>query len=48
MGDALVVRGIVVVDIMSLSLQKPHTLTSFAQVEGEEITYPSEKAEDSR
>jgi uncharacterized protein (DUF488 family) len=40
-GDALFVRGIEVLDIISASSVKPHKLTSFAKVEGEEITYPA-------
>ncbi len=39
-GDALVVRGIDVEDIFSLTEIKPHKLTLFAHVEGEEVTYP--------
>lgn len=39
-GDALLVRGIAVEDIMSATSRKPHTLTSFAKVDGEKITYP--------
>lgn len=39
-GDALTVRGIPVEDIMSKTSRKAHTLTSFAQVEGERVTYP--------
>jgi uncharacterized protein (DUF488 family) len=39
-ADALVVRGIVVGDIMSLSRRQPHVLTLFAKVRGVEITYP--------
>ncbi|HEV7166720.1 MAG TPA: DUF488 domain-containing protein [Micrococcaceae bacterium] len=41
-GDALLVRGIEVLDIMSEKSAKPHRLTSFAKVEGETITYPPE------
>jgi uncharacterized protein (DUF488 family) len=40
-GDALLVRGIEVLDIMSATSTKPHKLTSFAKVEGEKITYPA-------
>lgn len=40
-ADALVVRGIEVVDILSLKSSRPHTLTPFAHVEGHEITYPA-------
>lgn len=40
-GDALLVHGIDVVDIISLAQTRPHTLTSFARVEGLRITYPS-------
>lgn len=39
-GDALLVRGIAVEDIMSATSRKPHTLTGFAKVSGEKITYP--------
>lgn len=39
-GDALLVRGIAVDDIMSTTSRKPHKLTSFAKVNGVEITYP--------
>ena len=41
-GDALLVRGIEVLDIMSLKAAKPHTLTSFAQVDGRSISYPAQ------
>lgn len=39
-GDALLVRGVSVLDIMSPTSAKPHTLTSFALVNGTRITYP--------
>lgn len=39
-GDALVVRGDDVLDIMSTRGVKPHTLTSFAHVDGTRLTYP--------
>ena len=39
-ADALLARGIEVADIMSLRPAKPHTLTSFARVAGEKVTYP--------
>ncbi len=39
-GDALVVRGIDVLDIFSLTNVKPHTLTPMARVEGTTIMYP--------
>lgn len=39
-GDALLVQGIQVIDIMSLTIDKEHALTSFASVKGTEITYP--------
>jgi uncharacterized protein (DUF488 family) len=39
-GDALLVRGVVVDDIYSVTSAKPHTLTRFAHVEGTAITYP--------
>ena len=42
-GDALLVRGDTVLDIMSPTQAKPHTLTSFAVVDGLRITYPPEQ-----
>lgn len=41
-GDALLVRGIEVRDIMSLTNAPIHTMTSFARVQGLVITYPPE------
>jgi uncharacterized protein (DUF488 family) len=41
-ADALVVRGIEVLDIMSGKSAKPHTLTPFAHVEGTRVWYPPE------
>jgi uncharacterized protein (DUF488 family) len=43
-GDALTVRGITVMDIMSRTSVKPHTLTPWAEVNGTTITYPELKA----
>lgn len=43
-GDALLVRGVEVFDIMSATQAKPHTLTSFARVDDGRITYPPEEA----
>jgi hypothetical protein len=40
-ADALVVRGIGVEHIMSLSRRQPHVLTPFAKAEGQKITYPA-------
>ncbi|MFL6672671.1 MAG: DUF488 family protein [Massilia sp.] len=39
-ADALIVRGLVVEHIVSGQKRRPHTLTPFARVEGERITYP--------
>ena len=39
-ADALVARGIVVADILSTKPAEAHTLTSFAKVDGEKVTYP--------
>jgi uncharacterized protein (DUF488 family) len=39
-ADALLVRGIPVLHIMSASHAEPHHLTPFAHVEGTRITYP--------
>lgn len=41
-GDALVIRNIRVEDIMSETVSKPHTVTWFARVDGEKITYPGD------
>lgn len=40
-GDALLVRGVSVVDIMSVTSVKPHTLTPFASVDGHRVWYPA-------
>ena len=39
-GDALVVRGISVVDIISLKSAKPRAITPMAKVHGTQVTYP--------
>lgn len=39
-ADALLARGIEVADILTTKPAKPHTLTSFARVDGERVTYP--------
>lgn len=44
-GDALLVRGIDVVDIMSATSARPHTLRSFAKVDGTRVWYPPEPEE---
>src|SRR5581483_97085 len=41
-ADALTVRGVPVLHIMSQTTANPHRLTEFAQVEGNRITYPGE------
>jgi uncharacterized protein (DUF488 family) len=41
-GDALLVRGIEVIDIYSAKNAKPHKLTIFAKAERSRITYPEE------
>jgi len=41
-GDALLVRGVKVEDIMNAKTRKEHALTLFARVEGTQITYPPE------
>ena len=38
-ADALIVRGIPVEHIMTAHSRKPHTLTPFAKVDGDKITY---------
>ena len=39
-ADALAGRGIIAEHIMSKISRKPHTLTSFAKIEGQTVTYP--------
>jgi uncharacterized protein (DUF488 family) len=39
-GDALVVRGMTVNDIIGPGSARPHRLTAFAEVDGERLTYP--------
>jgi uncharacterized protein (DUF488 family) len=43
-ADALNVRGVPVIEILSESSYRMHKLTPFAQVEGAKITYPPEQA----
>jgi uncharacterized protein (DUF488 family) len=43
-GDALLIRGVRVFDIMSATNAPEHKLTSFAHVDGTNITYPPENA----
>jgi uncharacterized protein (DUF488 family) len=40
-ADALLVRGVATEDIQSLTKTLPHTLTPFARVQGDRITYPA-------
>ena len=39
-GDALLIRGVRVENIIGPGKRKPHTLTAFAHVDGMQITYP--------
>lgn len=41
-GDALLARNVEVLDILTERSAKPHTLTSFARVEGDRVWYPAE------
>jgi uncharacterized protein (DUF488 family) len=41
-GDALLVRGVKVEDIMTAKTNRPHEITPFARVHGLQITYPGE------
>jgi len=42
LADALLVRGVAVSEITSGIRTQPHSLTSWADVEGVQITYPGE------
>jgi len=44
-GDALLARGIRVLDIMSPNKAQPHALTPFAKINGTEVTYPGKDQE---
>jgi len=44
-ADALSVRGVPVIEILSETNYREHKLTPFAQVDGTHITYPHEQAE---
>ena len=44
-GDALLARGVRVLDIMSQIKATPHALTPFARVNGTEVTYPGKDQE---
>ncbi len=41
-GDAMLVRGWQVMDVMSEKSARPHALTGFAKVRGKRVTYPGE------
>ena len=41
-GDALLVRGVRVEDIMTVKITRPHEMTPFAKVKSLDITYPGE------
>ncbi len=40
-GDALIVRGVDVMDIYTSKSAKPHTITPMAEIHGERVTYPA-------
>jgi uncharacterized protein (DUF488 family) len=40
-ADALVARGIPAMEILSATKSQPHALTSFAKMEGQQVTYPA-------
>jgi uncharacterized protein (DUF488 family) len=41
-ADALVARGIPVLEILSATKSQSHAMTPFARVDGEQVTYPAE------
>jgi uncharacterized protein (DUF488 family) len=43
-ADALSVRGIPVIEILSAASHRDHKMTRFAHVEGKSITYPPDQA----
>lgn len=44
-ADALTVRDIPAIEILSATNSRPHKLTAFAEVKGKDITYPPEATE---
>lgn len=42
-GDSLLARGWEVLDILGPGPAKPHSLTTFAKIEGESLSYPEEE-----
>jgi len=44
-GDALLLQGVRVEDILSATLRRAHELTSFARVDGRNIVYPENLAQ---
>jgi uncharacterized protein (DUF488 family) len=44
-GDALLARGVEVIDIIGETSARPHALTPWARVEGERVIYPGEEEE---
>ncbi len=43
LADALLVRGVPVEHIVSPSASRPHSLTPFARVDGQRLSYPAEQ-----
>lgn len=43
-ADALVARGVAVIEILSAHQSRAHTMTPFARVDGTSITYPPDQA----
>ncbi len=41
-ADALLARGVPVLEILSVTKIQPHAMTPFARVEGQQVTYPSQ------
>jgi uncharacterized protein (DUF488 family) len=41
-ADALMARGVQVIEVLSASKSQPHAITYFAKVDGQSVTYPSE------
>jgi len=41
-ADALVARGIPVLEILSATKSRAHAMTPFAKVEGHQVTYPAQ------
>ncbi len=46
-ADALMVQGVEVLEVISATRSQPHSMTPFAKVDGQTVTYPAERTAES-